>query len=147
MNAITLWQPWASLIAVGAKHHETRGWRTGYRGMLAIHAAARVPTVLDMEPLRDALELARGRRPELVPGLEALVKAHGGPRGVVVATCRLADCFQITEANTPADAIDVCAGNWEPGRWAWRLEAVVEWLDPRPVRGKQGFFHWAPPRP
>jgi hypothetical protein len=27
MKAITLWQPWASLIAIGAKKYETRSWR------------------------------------------------------------------------------------------------------------------------
>lgn len=26
MRAITLWQPWASLVAVGAKKYETRSW-------------------------------------------------------------------------------------------------------------------------
>lgn len=40
MKALTLWQPWASLIAVGAKTIETRSWSTTYRGPLAIHAAA-----------------------------------------------------------------------------------------------------------
>lgn len=38
MKAISLWQPWASLVAVGAKKIETRSWATKYRGSLAIHA-------------------------------------------------------------------------------------------------------------
>lgn len=41
MRALTLWQPWASLIALGAKTIETRSWSTKYRGPIAIHAAAR----------------------------------------------------------------------------------------------------------
>lgn len=32
MKAISLWQPWASAIAVGAKRVETRSWATKYRG-------------------------------------------------------------------------------------------------------------------
>lgn len=44
MRALTLHQPWASLIAVGAKSIETRSWRTNYRGPLAIHAGKRVPS-------------------------------------------------------------------------------------------------------
>lgn len=40
MKALTLWQPWASLIALGVKSIETRAWSTSYRGPLAIHAAA-----------------------------------------------------------------------------------------------------------
>jgi hypothetical protein len=27
MKAITVWQPWASLIAIGAKPYEFRGWQ------------------------------------------------------------------------------------------------------------------------
>lgn len=42
MKAITLWQPWASLIACGAKTIETRSWGTPYRGPLAIHASKRM---------------------------------------------------------------------------------------------------------
>lgn len=41
MKAITIWQPWASLIACGAKKFETRSWKTDYRGLIAIHAATR----------------------------------------------------------------------------------------------------------
>ena len=38
MKALTLWQPWASLVGP-AKTIETRGWYTNYRGPIAIHAA------------------------------------------------------------------------------------------------------------
>lgn len=41
MKALSLRQPWASLIADGHKTIETRTWRTRYRGSLAIHASAR----------------------------------------------------------------------------------------------------------
>jgi len=44
MKALTVWQPWASLIAIGAKPYEFRSWRPhasliGQR--IAIHAGAR----------------------------------------------------------------------------------------------------------
>ena len=41
MLALSLWQPWASAIAVGAKVFETRHWATERRGLIAIHAAKR----------------------------------------------------------------------------------------------------------
>ena len=34
MKALTLHQPWASLMAWGVKTIETRGWATAYRGPL-----------------------------------------------------------------------------------------------------------------
>lgn len=39
MKALTIWQPWASLLACGAKKYETRSWATKYKGQIAIHAA------------------------------------------------------------------------------------------------------------
>ncbi|KXG09931.1 hypothetical protein AT864_01491 [Anoxybacillus sp. P3H1B] len=38
MKAITIKQPWATLIALGEKKFETRSWKTNYRGKIAIHA-------------------------------------------------------------------------------------------------------------
>ncbi len=50
MKALSLHQPWASLIAIGAKRVETRHWTTSYRGPLAIHAAA---TTAGLDGLKD----------------------------------------------------------------------------------------------
>lgn len=38
VKALTLYQPWASLIIAGAKRFETRNWGTDYSGLLVIHA-------------------------------------------------------------------------------------------------------------
>jgi hypothetical protein len=43
VKAITLYQPWAFLVAWGFKTLETRSWGTPYKGELAIHAAAGKP--------------------------------------------------------------------------------------------------------
>ncbi len=43
MKFLTIRQPWASLIAVGAKTIETRPFSTTYRGPLAIHAGKANP--------------------------------------------------------------------------------------------------------
>ena len=55
MKAISLWQPYAALIALGFKKIETRSWPTTYRGPLAIHAAQK--TMPYIEPaLRSQME-------------------------------------------------------------------------------------------
>lgn len=41
MKAITIRQPWASMIMSGQKTIETRTWSTKHRGMLLIHSSAR----------------------------------------------------------------------------------------------------------
>lgn len=38
MKAITIKQPFASLIAAGLKEYEFRTWKTKYRGEILIHA-------------------------------------------------------------------------------------------------------------
>jgi len=43
MKALTLTQPWASLMALQSKTIETRSWYTAYRGELVIHAAKGFP--------------------------------------------------------------------------------------------------------
>jgi len=43
MKAITIHQPYASLIACGAKIYETCSRRTNYRGRIAIHAGLQYP--------------------------------------------------------------------------------------------------------
>jgi len=41
MKAITIKQPWASLIVEGVKDIENRPWKTNFRGRVLIHASAR----------------------------------------------------------------------------------------------------------
>ena len=85
MKAITLHQPYATLIAIGAKRIETRGWRTLYRGPLAIHAARSLSPEMRAlcvrEPFRTVLQQAGYTAPEK------------SPLGAVVATCSLVDCL------------------------------------------------------
>jgi hypothetical protein len=41
MKCLSIIQPWASLIAIGAKRYETRSWQTRLRGRIAIAASRR----------------------------------------------------------------------------------------------------------
>ena len=38
MKALTIKQPWASLIVNDIKHYEFRSWKTNYRGKIYIHS-------------------------------------------------------------------------------------------------------------
>jgi activating signal cointegrator 1 len=56
MKAITIIQPWATLIALGEKKFETRSWATKHRGPLAIHAGKKIDKeVCQHEEIRAAL--------------------------------------------------------------------------------------------
>ena len=117
MPALTLWQPWASLIAIGAKSIETRSWPApaGLVGeRIAIHAAANAKPGIDDLPgdcegkteggwtygyLGDyqACYALGGRTAELhqITAGRGINLLGGGiqlPLGAVVATARLAAC-------------------------------------------------------
>lgn len=114
MKAITIWQPWASLIACGAKQYKTGSWATSYRGPIAIHAAAvKVPQVLKkLFPMGEwcytSDYTARLRFLDIVAkGLggvytteELMDTLNGLPTGSVIATAELVNVWHITSKQT-----------------------------------------------
>lgn len=107
MKILTLWQPWATLIALGVKTHETRSWSTPYRGPLAIHAAKRPMDKMGKDLVR---ELVGGRH------------IYSMTYGAIVATAELVAVLPSEEA--APGSIDRRCGDFTPGRFAWRLEDV-----------------------
>lgn len=131
MKAITIWQPWATLIALGLKQYETRGWDTKVRGRIYIHAAVRRPVIGDMSEAveRRVIELLRASG---APPLFEL------PLGRIVCHCELVDAEPV-ELLLPTDD-ERTVGDWRPGRFAWRLADVRPYVVPFPWKGKQGWF-------
>jgi hypothetical protein len=142
MKAITLWQPYASLVGV-LKFNETRSWGTRYRGPLAIHAAARapfMPWVQGSSVHEEEMATLTGALREL--GVSSIFEL---PRGAVVSKCRLVDCIEITYKNFDAvvpKAPDRHYGDYRVGRFIWVLRDIVRLPRPVPARGKQGFWEW-----
>lgn len=131
MKAISLHQPWASLILCGRKVHETRHWRAPDRLIgerIAIHAAKR-PVPRDIAPELHELcmdEFGCGYPDTLV-------------RGALVCVATLASCLPMTETQ-PASDDDRVAGGWSPERFAWRLTDVTPIWPSIPYLGRQGWF-------
>jgi activating signal cointegrator 1 len=137
-KAISLWQPWASLVAIGAKKFETRHWSTGYRGLLAIHAAKR----WTRDEQRFTWEMSQ-KYPELREYFLSernLVKKP--PLGVMLCIVRLEYIVQTNPNEWVGRLPEYDFGNYSPGRFAWKLELVEVFDKPIPARGAQGFFQW-----
>jgi len=143
MKALTLTQPWATLVALDAKRTETRSWRTSYHGPLAIHAAKRMPKPASLlcwqEPFCTVLE-AGGYK----PGDGTTSNPFGLPLGPVIAVAILIDIQPITLENRPLEP-EYTFGNYSPGRFAWILRNVYRLPDPIPARGSLGLWEWNPP--
>jgi H+/Cl- antiporter ClcA len=125
MKAITLWQPWATAMAVGLKKIETRDWSTKYRGDLAICAAHRPPADGDLEAFLTIADAERVRVP-LIPL----------PLGCVVCVVELYVC-EPTAGPEGMDATEACLGNFGHGRFAWRTRNLRPLRDPLPIIGRQ----------
>jgi len=160
MKTISLLQPWASLVAIGAKKIETRSWHTSYRGPLAIHASKGFPKELKelsqrypfAGPLYGDVDLTAVLRGEL--DLPSTL-----PLGAVIATCNLVDCKLITGTSSMnreiigalLDGFSTVKGNeyvfgdFTPGRYAWILEDVKPLPAPIPAKGMLGLWEWTPP--
>lgn len=133
MKALTLWEPWATLIAVGLKRFETRHWRTSYRGDLVIHAAAKRD--------REILDYLREMRHEIAAACrEAGVAYPVCQFGKALCVVTLAD-VRPTET-VPED--ERAFGDFSPGRFAWELTNVRK-IEPIAVKGAQLLWEYTEP--
>lgn len=142
MKALTLKQPWATLVAIGAKRIETRSWSTNYRGPIAITASkhwSRKEQIISLSS----------------PFIERLSEANylpDIPLGSIVATCNIVDCLPM-EAHICLPGIfdeypdlntstEIAFGDFNifdlrngRRRWAFVLEDVKHLDNPIEVRG------------
>lgn len=167
MKALTLHQPWASLVAVGVKTIETRSWSTGYRGPLAIHAAKTAP--LDGEEVGEwwwTWDVDHGIIVRQPSDANRSWREHSAPLGAVVATCDLIDVVPfevlgfwaspttpqvtVTDEGPPCWLVDThqCLyGDFSPGRYAWLLGGIEPMDEPIPARGRRGLWNWNEGKP
>lgn len=147
MKVLPLWQPWATLVAIGAKRIETRHWPAGrhypFGERIAIHATKGGMSKRD--------ELALIEDPHFYAALRPLV--DGGsptnreivealPRGAIVATAVIDRSSQMSPASIeqlrnlhPAEH---AFGHYEVGRYAWILRDVEALEHPVPFKARQG---------
>ncbi len=141
MRALSLWQPWSSLMALGLKHIETRGWNMTYRGRLAIHATA------TWQP--ELIRYLKMPRSYGNVGLILDLLAESGvadwrmlPLGAVLCSVEVYDCRPTEELAGELDERELCLGNYRPGRFGIMTRNLQRLLIPAPCKGKQGIWDW-----
>lgn len=143
MKALSLWQPWASLVACGVKTIETRSWAPPQETIgqrIAIHATKVGPSF--MEPIfRHEAEAALG------------TSIRDLPRGAVLCTAMLTGASQVEQVYLTTDGYNIVetstgrynADNWGDfavGRWLWFLSDVRTLKKPQNARGRQRLWGW-----
>lgn len=83
MKALSIRQPWASLIIAGIKDVENRSWRTRFRGRILVHAGL----ALD----RAGIDFARSLGIDINPA--------DLQRGGIIGSIEIADCVE--ESDSP----------------------------------------------
>ena len=152
MKVLTLTQPWAMLVAIGAKYIETRSWATKYRGPLLIHAA-QGPGSLGWMQMQ---HICRHEEPFKSALAGILQDRHPGevlPRGAIVARCELRACVPTEKLQGQPwcsygprkwDLTDQerAFGDYTPGRYAWLLSDVQALPEPIPAKGQLGLWEY-----
>lgn len=143
MRALSLTQPWASLVAVGAKRTETRSWRTSYRGLLAIHASKQFLAVNRRLAMQEPFIgfLRENRAGQFYPW-EVVDQL---PLGAIAAVADLVDCVstyavKVGRGSVPNPGLTLsdqerAFGDYSPGRFAWMLTKVRRLQTPIPCKG------------
>jgi hypothetical protein len=142
--AITLWQPWATLITAGAAPYDFRTWPPPFNLVdqrIAIHAAARRPAQEDLAGFIDRIHMEGpigGVNPNVaLPILQrALASPDILPRASVVGTAVL---------NRPGKATAFGFKTAPKELWAWPLSDVCRLEPVVPARGARRFWPWTVP--
>jgi hypothetical protein len=137
MKALTLTQPWASLVDNQAKQIETRSWYTSYRGHLVIHAAKGYPgwcksTAAEPEFQRGLNDV----HPRSLPLAAGLCVVN------LVACVRTSQIYKLKEFGFKLSTDEILFGDFGEGRWAWALRYEYRLLPPIFANGKLGLWEW-----
>lgn len=160
MKALTVWQPWASLIVEGAKPYEFRGYRPprsliGQR--VVIHAGKRPIRAAEVFSLMHRLD---GHGDGVMP--VCLVKDLANPilvrallRPNLVGALPLSAGIGTAVIGEPRNGYDVAeefgmphvndSDRDEHANWGWPMLDIELWDEPIPMRGAQGLWNWPEP--
>lgn len=124
MKALTIKEPWASLIIEEYKKYEFRSWKTNYRGKILIHSGMSVE--------KDMLSRFKDYDISINPGF-------------IIGEATIVDCILVDEKfNNELRSIDsvVYGRSNHAETYAWKLENIVKYDKPIPCKGKLGLWNY-----
>ena len=124
MKALTIKEPWATLIIEGYKKYEFRSWKTNYRGKILIHAGLSLENNMK-ERFKDY-------------NLEYKL-------GYIIGEAEIVDCILVDkELNEKLRTINplVYGISNHVENYAWELENIKKYDNPIPCKGKLGLWNY-----
>lgn len=129
--ALSLHQPYGTLVVLGIKQIETRRWHTAVRGPLWIHAAQRWSQqqrdLCQTEPFARLLAAVGYGDPDTLP------------RGGLIGAVQLTDCKRIADGWQP-DPWEAALGDFRELRYAWFLQSPRQLPRLLPHLGRQSLW-------
>lgn len=137
MKVLSLWEPWASAMAISAKRVETRDdWvdRIKYRGLVWIHAT--------MKPEFKPVEYP----PEFLEWVERVgIDWRHLPYGHMLAVGKLVKIVKTESIRDTLSEQELAFGDYRDNRRGLIFKNVRRLREPIKVSGKQGLWNWDPP--
>lgn len=138
MKVLSLLQPWATLVVIGAKKIETRSWNTKYRGDLLIHASKNkkiASEIIYTYPFNKVLteHFKHVREPDI----------NDLPFGAIIGKAQITDTCE-TELHNALNYAwgdyvitdeERAFGDYSPNRYCWLLKNAVEFKNPIKAKG------------
>ena len=113
MKCLSIRQPWAWLVCVGAKTIENRSWATTYRGVIAIHAGGYTKAV-------DELVSEEAAIPAVKRGLFAF--------GAIIGVAEIYDVLPLCES--------IRHDPWAEGPYCVMIRNAQLFVEPIPHKGR-----------
>lgn len=124
MKVLSIKNPWATLIINGYKKYEFRSWKTKYRGRIMIHTS--ISSDKNVIDRFDNLNL-------------------NYRNGFIIGEAEIVDCIEVTkefEAKLVEENIQVYGNTVGRKGYAWRLENIIQYTNPIPIKGKLGLWEY-----
>lgn len=131
MKALSVKQPWASLIVSGLKDIENRSWSTNYRGPILIHAS-KVPVAIFKDQIIRLLDFEKYQLVCRKGLLLTDIISPGVVTSAILGQVEIVDCVQ-NHSSIWAEA----------GQWHWVLANAKKFKHPiRGVKGALSFWEY-----
>ena len=130
MKALTIREPFASLVTYNLKCYETRSWPTKYRGPILIHAGLAKVNLKDERLKKLTNSLPKSNNP-----------------GHILCQATLKDCILMTSDfidKVKQNEKEYLAGHYEVGRYAWLL-TDIKLIEPISYKGALGLWNFPGP--
>ena len=136
MKVLSLLQPWATLVVMGAKKIETRSWTTRHRGELLIHASSgKAAALLALES----------------PFKKYIPAFHSLPFGCIIGKVNLEDILPIEAFGLTGEKLNELTieerafGDYSAGRFGWILSEPIAFAKPIGIRGHLHLWEYPGP--